>query len=187
MIAIWISAILLALVLLTTAFLIFKRIRLIHKLKKQSDKVQFLRNRFRSIFIFDGKPDLIVKKGDRSYSVSIITTPFQRVRYHFYNPERMDIYLVNKGYFLSHFKLGRMASMERTFKIKKYKIKFDFQSDLPHYIIWKYEDLRFEVLFGKRHFKYKRGCLTASSFHQKRGISNEKHGKYRVFCIFLTE
>ena len=135
MIAIWIFTILLALVFLKIAFLIFKRIRLIHKLKKQSDKVQFLRNRFRSVFLFDGKPDLIVKKGDQSYSLSIITTPFQRVLYHFYNPERMDIYLVNKGYFLIHFKLGTMASMERAFKIKKYKIKFDFQSDLPHYVI----------------------------------------------------
>ena len=135
MIAIWISAILLALVLLKIAFLIFKRIRLIHKLKKQSDAVQFLRNRFRSVFVFDGKPDLIVKKGNQSYSLSIITTPFQRVRYHFYTPERMDIYLVNKGYFLLHFSRGKMATLERTFKIKKYKIKFDFQSDLPHYVI----------------------------------------------------
>lgn len=135
MIALWIFAILLALVFLKIAFLLFKRVRLIQKLKKQSDEIQFLRNRFRSVFIFDGKPDLIVKKGDQSYSLSIITTPFQRVRYLFYNSERMDIYLINKGYFLIHFKLGRMASMERAFKIKKYKIKFDFQSDLPHYVI----------------------------------------------------
>ena len=136
MIALWIFAILLALVFLKIAFLFFKRIRLIHKLKKQSDEIQFLRNRFRSVFIFDGKPDLIVKKGDRSYSLSIITTPFQRVRYHFYNPERMDIYLVNKGYFLIHFNIrGQMATLERVFKIKKYKIKFDFQSDLPHFMI----------------------------------------------------
>ena len=135
MIAVWIFAILFTLIILKYAFLLFKRWRLIRKIKKQSDDIRFCRNRFRSVFLPDGKPDLEIRKGEKTYLISVITTPFQRMRYHYCNPKKMEVYLVNKGYFLINFRRGPMVSLERAFKIKSYKIKFDFQSEFPHYVI----------------------------------------------------
>lgn len=84
-------------VLLRYPYLILKRQSLVRKMKKNADQVFLCRNRFRSIFKKDGKPDLIVKKGGKRFSVFILSTPFRKIRYHFENNERFDLLWDRRG------------------------------------------------------------------------------------------
>lgn len=132
----WILGIIVALILLKYAYLMLKRMSLIRKIRKNADEIRFLRNRFRSVFKKDGKPDFVVKKGDRCISVSVLTTPFRKVRYHFDNNEKAEIYWERRGMFVMNPRApGNNASIDRSFRIRKYRIHFDTGSDTTHYVI----------------------------------------------------
>lgn len=136
MIFLWILGIIVALILLKYAYLLLKRMILIRKIRKNADEICFLRNRFRSVFKKDGKPDFTVKKGDRCISVSILTTPFRKVRYHFDNNEKIEIFWERRGAFVMNPRApGNNAAIDRSFRIRKYNIHFDTESDEIHYVI----------------------------------------------------
>ena len=136
MIVLWILGIVAALIVLKYFYLIVKRVRLVGKIKKRADEVQFLRGRFRSVFLPDGKPDLTVRKGDTVYLVSVLTTPFRRVRYHFNNNERLELILERRGMFVLNPRApGNNASIDRVFRIKKYKITFCDHPEKTFYVI----------------------------------------------------
>ena len=136
MIFLWILGIIVVLILLRYAYLFFKRMNLIRKIRKNTDEISFCRNRFRSIFKKDGKPDFTVKKGDRCISVSVLTTPFRKVRYHFDNNEKAEIYWERRGMFVMNPRApGNNASIDRSFRIRKYNIHFDTESNENRYVI----------------------------------------------------
>ena len=136
MLFLWIFGIIAALILLRYAYLFCKRMALIRKIRKNADEIRFLRNRFRSVFRRDGKPDFTVKKGDRLITVSILTTPFRKVRYHFENNEKVEIYWERRGMFVMNPRApGNNASIDRSFRIGKYKIRFDTEPDETRYVI----------------------------------------------------
>lgn len=128
MLVLWILLIILALVILKYISLIFKRIVLLHKLKKTHPEALILkRNRFRSVFIPDGKSDFVIKFHDKEYSVSVITTPFRRVRYHFDN-ETLQIVYERRAVNLTNFSSVRpkaATTIDNVFVLKKYKLKWD--------------------------------------------------------------
>ena len=101
MILVWILiaivGLLLLFFLLHYPYLLAKRQSLVRKMKKNADEVIVCRNRFRSIFKKDGNPDLIVRKGEKRNSVFILSTPFRKIRYHFDNNERLDLFWERKG------------------------------------------------------------------------------------------
>jgi hypothetical protein len=86
MLLLWILLIPAALVTLKYLYLTIKRAALLCKIKgARPDALLFVRNPFLSVFVPSGKTDLIVKTNGKTYAVSILTTPFRRVRYHFNN------------------------------------------------------------------------------------------------------
>lgn len=132
MLLVWILLILLALVLFKYITLICKRFILLHKLKRTRPEALICkRNRFRSVFIPDGKVDFIVKSGENEYAVSVITTPFRRVRYHF-DRESLQIVYERRAVNLTNHSSPRpraATTIDNVFVLKKYKLKGD--TDIP--------------------------------------------------------
>ena len=132
----WILGIVSCLIAIKYAFLLAKRIQLISKIKKHVDEIIFHRNRFRSVFFPDGKIDLTVKKEGKTYSIFILTTPFRRVRYHFINNEKLEIFMERRAVFvLNHRAPGNNASMDRVSRIKTYRISFSENTNEDQYVI----------------------------------------------------
>jgi len=92
----WIVAIGCFFAALIYSFLILKRLLMIKKIKrtvkKQGGSVCMCRMCLTSVFLWDGKPDIIVTVREKVYRVSLFTTRFRRVRYHFAAPDRVEIY-----------------------------------------------------------------------------------------------
>lgn len=136
MFILWIAGIILALFFLEYTFLLFKRIRLLKKIKKKADHVYYCRNVFHSVFFPDGKPDLIVEKSNKQFTISVLTTPFQKVRYHFDNNKKIEI-LWEKGWVLilnPRVPRGNFY-LDSPFKIKKYKITFEALPETSQFVI----------------------------------------------------
>jgi len=135
-IALWIAGILIALVLLRYAYLIAKRLRLLRKIKKHADKAERCRSILRSVFRRDGKPDLIVIKGNRKFTVSVLTTPFRRVRYHFNANEKLEIHYERKGMYVLNPRVPQpTADIDRSFIIKKYKFTYETSTNADQWVI----------------------------------------------------
>lgn len=136
MLALWILAIIIILILAVYSFLLLKRLRLLRKIKKHADHVSFCRNVFRSVFLPDGKPDLIVEKNGRHYTVSVFTTPLFRTRYHFDNNQRIDLYRERKAVFIINSRVpNNIAYFGRSINIKKYKITFEVLPNTEQFVI----------------------------------------------------
>ena len=91
-VALHILAFLALLLFLRYCILICKRLSLLHRLQKLSvHPISFARGRLFSVFRTDGRQDLTLRIGKESHSISLITTPFRRVRYHF-SPTHLELY-----------------------------------------------------------------------------------------------
>ena len=124
----YIVGILLGLCLIKYIYLVLKRIAMISKIRrKKPDKIVFHRNRLRSVFFPDGKVDMTVKHCGKSYDVSVLTTPFRRVRYHFENDtleivvERKSVYYRN--YYNRPSSQSHAGTVDTKFVLLKYKLK----------------------------------------------------------------
>lgn len=140
MLLLWIIAILLALILFKYVTLVFKRILLLHKLKRTHPEAMMVkRNRFRSVFFPDGKVDLVIKKSGREYHVSVMTTPFRRVRYHF-DHRSLQIIRERRAVNLTNLNTPRpraATTVDSVFVLKKYKLKeeADIPTEARRYVI----------------------------------------------------
>ena len=123
MLLLWILLIPAALVTLKYLYLTIKRAVLLCKIKStHPDALLFVRNPFLSVFVPSGKTDLIVKTNGKTYAVSILTTPFRRVRYHF-NNEKLEIILERRAVYITNQKRPLpTASLNTSFPIKKYSL-----------------------------------------------------------------
>lgn len=131
MLLVWILLIILSLIVIKFITLLFKRTVLLHKLKRtHPEALIYKRNIFRSVFVPDGKVDLVIKSGENEYAVSVVTTPFRRVRYHF-DHQTLQIVYAKRAVNLTNFSSPRpqaATTIDDVFVLKKYKMKFD--SDL---------------------------------------------------------
>ncbi len=127
MLFVWILALIAAVVCLKYIYLIIKRLRLIRKISKTSKKlggnIRYCRNPLTSVFWCDGKNDITISFPNKTIDVSVLTTPFRRVRYHFNNKllelivERRAVYLTNpKG-------RSRASTVDRVYTIWRYKFE----------------------------------------------------------------
>lgn len=117
-------------------FLFWKRARMIFKLEKEADEVTLCRGRFYSVLHKDGKPDLIVKKGDRTYALSILSTPFTRFRYHFDKNEQLSLYWERNGAFIGNRPKPRsFTEFDRSLPVRKYRITYAEVPDAQTYVI----------------------------------------------------
>lgn len=122
--------------LLKTLYLLIKREALIVRLKKRSDGIRLMRGRFISVFLHDGKDDLIVFKDNKEYRVSILTTPFKRVRYHFDNNQAVFVYCERKAMFVQNYRVpNKWVGFDRVVKIRKYKISYNTDDDKTRFVI----------------------------------------------------
>lgn len=131
MLIVWIIAILLTLILLKFISLICKRLILLCKLKrKHPEALMYKRNLLYSVFVPDGKVDFVIRFSEKDYCVSVITTPFRRVRYHFDN-ETLQIVYEKRAVNLTNHSRPRphaATTVDDVFVLKKYKM--DFGSDV---------------------------------------------------------
>lgn len=132
MLLVWILLILLALILFKFISLICKRLVLVCKLKrKHSEALIFKRNLLYSVFVPDGKADFVIRFGEKDYYVSVITTPFRRVRYHF-DRESLQIVYERRAVNLTNHSSPRpkaATTIDNVFILKKYKLSL--LSDIP--------------------------------------------------------
>ena len=163
MIVVWILIALVGLCLLFFLlhfpYLLIKRQSLVRKMKKNADEVIVCRNRFRSVFKKDGNPDLIVQKGKNRYSVFVVSTPFKRIRYHFDNNERLDLFWERKGVMYlkqAHPRPSSAVSFDHSFRIKKYVFSFHSEPEtipfvIPHpapMLLTRVSGPKYDVLFN---------------------------------------
>lgn len=145
--------------LLHYPYLLIKRQSLVRKMKKNADEVTVCRNRFRSIFKKDGNPDFIVRKGEKRYSVFIVSTPFRKIRYHFVNNERLDLFWERKGVMFlkpAHPRPSSAVSFDHSYRIKKYVFSFRFEPGtipfvIPHpapMILTRVSGSKYDVLYN---------------------------------------
>lgn len=124
-----------AIILLMYVWLLIKRFAFIRKLKAAGiDNMKLKRPTPVSVLFPNGKEDIELSKGESKYSLTVITTPFRRVRYHFSDSEGTDkkleviaerkaMYVINKNV------PSGSASLDRVTTIAKYSLNFDIESD----------------------------------------------------------
>lgn len=130
MIFLWIAIIIIALTLLKYLVLILRRIRLVVKIKKKTKaaggSATTLRSPLYSVFRHDGKEDIQISFPGREIKISVITTSFHRVRYHFVNNESMWVVLELRTIRVVGSKVIPVgAPLGHNFTLRKYKIVLD--------------------------------------------------------------
>lgn len=128
MLFVYLLIIVLAAVLLKIFRMLLKRIKCLVKIKKHwRGEIIFLRNPFVSVFVRDGKYDLVLKHEENEYYVAIFTTPFRKVRYHFENGNVLKIIVERRGVYVNNYKraYGNTTTMDHCFTIRKYGLKLD--------------------------------------------------------------
>ncbi|MBQ9760571.1 MAG: hypothetical protein IJW16_04405 [Clostridia bacterium] len=134
----WIIGILVALLFFKYGYLIIKRLTLIAKLKRNKLDFSFVRNPIFSVFRHDGKVDLIIQSQAKKIAVTVLTTPYRKVRYYFFENKRLEIILERRGVFVMNPRApGNNAAIDHVFTIRKYKIHFDNQkeADCIRYVV----------------------------------------------------
>ena len=129
-------------VLFKYIYLIVKRFQLIRKISKQIKKhngiMKYCRNPLASIFKRDGKADISLILCEKTIDVTIITTPFRRVRYHFdINNKLLELIIERKSVYMTNIRAANpSATMDRVYTVRKYEIHFDvLKNENPKYII----------------------------------------------------
>ncbi|MBE6638948.1 MAG: hypothetical protein E7616_05795 [Ruminococcaceae bacterium] len=140
MLLLWILLILAALILLRYFYLISKRMLLVYKFKRNHPtKLVFVRNPLFSVLVPDGKIDLIVQTSEKTYYISVMTTPFRWVRYHF-SEDQLEIIMERKATHVTNLKIPQPnggSFVNNRFPIKKYSLnlKQDIPDSADRYII----------------------------------------------------
>ncbi len=140
MLLVWILLIFAALILFKYLYLILKRLLLVYKIRKSHPKkLVFARNPLFSVLVPDGKTDLIVETSEKTYYISVMTTPFRRVRYHF-SEDRLEIIMERKAMHVTNLKSPRPnggSFVNHVFSIKKYLLylKCDTPDGAERYMI----------------------------------------------------
>ena len=118
-------------VLFKYIYLIVKRFQLIRKISKQIKKhngiMKYCRNPLESIFKRDGKADISLILCEKTIDVTIITTPFHRVRYHFdINNKLLELIIERKSVYMLNPRVPNPSGvMDRVYTVRKYEIDFD--------------------------------------------------------------
>ena len=119
--------------LLRYVWLLIRRFAFIRKLRAAgADDVKLKRPTLVSVLFPNGKEDIKLSKGGRTYSLTVITTPFRRVRYHFSDSERdgkkLEVIAERKAMYIVNKKVPRgFASFDRAATIAKYSLNFDIK------------------------------------------------------------
>lgn len=122
-----------AIILLRYVWLLIRRFVFIRKLRAAgADDVKLKRPTVVSVLFPNGKEDIKLSKGGRTYSLTVITTPFRRVRYHFSDSERdgkkLEVIAERKAMYIVNKKIpGGFASFDRATTIAKYSLNFDIK------------------------------------------------------------
>lgn len=122
-----------AIILLRYVWLLIRRFAFIRKLRAAgADDVKLKRPTLVSVLFPNGKEDIKLSKGGRTYSLTVITTPFRRVRYHFSDSERdgkkLEVIAERKAMYIVNKKIpGGFASFDRATTIAKYSLNFDIK------------------------------------------------------------
>ncbi len=122
-----------AIILLRYVWLLIRRFAFIRKLRAAgADDVKLKRPTLVSVLFPNGKEDIKLSKGGRTYSLTVITTPFRRVRYHFSDSERdgkkLEVIAERKAMYIVNKKIpGGFASFDRAATIAKYSLNFDIK------------------------------------------------------------
>ncbi len=142
MLFLWILFLIVIIVFLKYLHLIIKRFHLLRKIRKRIKKyngsIQYFRNPMTSIFKHDGKADISLQLQKKIIDVSVITTPFRRVRYHFdINNKLLELVIERRSVYIVNPRVPRpSAVMDRVYIIRKYKIGFDSSDNQnPKYVI----------------------------------------------------
>ncbi|MBR2463977.1 MAG: hypothetical protein IKB41_00895 [Clostridia bacterium] len=134
MLLLWIFLIIVIIIVVKYIYLIVKRCHLIRKIrkqvKKQNGSLRYYRNPFVSLFKHDCKADISLQFENRIIDVSVVTTPFRRVRYHFdVNNYLLELIIERRAIYVqspSHPRpTATSSSMDRVYTIRKYKIKLE--------------------------------------------------------------
>lgn len=122
-----------AIILLRYVWLLIRRFAFIRKLRAAgADDMKLKRPTLVSVLFPNGKEDIKLSKGGRTYSLTVITTPFRRVRYHFSDSERggkkLEVIAERKAMYIVNKKIpGGFASFDRATTIAKYSLNFDIK------------------------------------------------------------
>lgn len=135
MIILWILAAVAALWVLKCLFLISKRLVLLFKInktvKESYGSLAYLKRPFCSVFFHDSKPDFCIRLKNKKVLVTIITTPFRRIRYHFNQNEALELVHERRGTFVTNARCANpTASMDRSRIIRKYPIVFSAEQEI---------------------------------------------------------
>ncbi len=120
---IWILSIIAALCLLVYFKLFIKRFLLLKKLKNTNPAltIQHLQNPLKSVFCPTGKIEILIK--EKKLAISVLTTPFQRVRYHFIDENRLEIVRGRQSIFIANPQSrSKIVSFQTVSTIKKYAL-----------------------------------------------------------------
>lgn len=131
MLFLWILLFIAIIVFLNYSYLIIKRFIFIRKISKRTKNsngnIQYCRHPLASVFKHDGKTDLSISSQEKTIDISIITTPFRRVRYHFdINNKLLELVVERRSVYIKNPRVpGPSAVMDRVYTIRKYKIEFE--------------------------------------------------------------
>ena len=115
----WILLIAVAVICLVYLRLIAKRLILIMKIKAtHPDSMEYARSPFYSVFVPDGKTDIMLDYGGVRYDVSVLTTPFRKCRYHFADNGIMQIIKGRKGMYI----VNRQAPTAPTAQLDRVRV-----------------------------------------------------------------
>ena len=131
MLLLWILLLIAAVVILKDIYLIIKRICLLRKIgkhiKKHNGSMQYRRDPIASVFRHDGKADVTLQLQNKTIDISVITTPFRRVRYHFdINNKLLEIVMERRYVYMVNPRVPKpTATMDGKYTIRKYKMNFE--------------------------------------------------------------
>lgn len=120
-------------ILLRYVWLLIRRFAFIRKLRAAgADDMKLVRPTLVSVLFPNGKEDIKLSKGGRTYSLTVITTPFRRVRYHFSDSEgtdkKLEVIAERKAMYVINKKVPHgSASLDRVTTVAKYSLNFDIK------------------------------------------------------------
>ena len=135
MIVLWILAAVAALWVLKCLFLILKRLVLLFKtnkiVKANYGSLEYLKHPLYSVFSHNSKPDFYIRLKNKKVLVTIITTPFRRIRYHFNQNEALELVHERRGTFVTNARCANpTVKIDRSRIIRKYPIVFSAEQEI---------------------------------------------------------
>lgn len=125
---IWVLLLIAAIIVFKYLYLLIKRSHLLRKIgklaKKHSGSIRYCRNPLVSVFRHDGKTDISLCARGKTVDISVITTPFRRVRYHFnMNEKLLELIIERRSVYMGNPRVQRPANaLDHVITIRKYKV-----------------------------------------------------------------